>query len=245
MDIIVDRKLLLSKFLIPITKFTDQGILSVNKDYIDCVSNTSQDKQTVILYTKLVVKTDMTEDNIKLNVGDLKKLISALSCINQDIIKLSIEKNHIAYQSPETNFKFHLKEDGTINTCPINMEKINAIISDTEFIISSEKINELIKASSFCVDSNKVYLSLKDGKLIAELTDKTIQNLDAITINLTDEIHGKVFTDDIIFKLDIFKLISSLKFDKLSVKLTNKGAVIFEIKDDNYLMKYIASGLIK
>ena len=245
MDIIIDRKLLLAKFLIPITKFTDQGILSVNKEYIDCISSTSRDKQTVMLYTKLTAKTDMTEDNIKLNIGDLKKLINALSCVQSDIIKLSIEKNHIAYKSPETNFKFHLKEDGTITPPSINIEKINSFTHDTEVLISSDKINELIKASSFSLDSDKVYLTIVDGILKAELTDKTIQNLDVISLNLTDEIIGEQFTDTTTLKLDIFKMISSLKFDKLSVKLTKKGVVILEIKDDNYLMKYITSGLIK
>jgi len=192
-----------------------------------------------------MAKTDMTEDEIKLNIGDLKKLINALSCVNDDIIKLSIEKNHIAYKSSDTNFKFHLKEDGTITSPTMNLDKINAITGDTELLISYDKISELVKASSFSVDSAKVYFTIKDNILIAELTDKTIQNLDVISFNLTDEISGEHFTEPVTLNMDIFKLISSLKFDKLSVKLTKKGVVIFEIKDDNYLMKYITSGLIK
>ena len=245
MEIIIDRKLFLSKFLIPVSKFTDQAILSLNKDFMDCISTTTNDKQSIILYTKLIVKTDMTEDNIKLNIGSLKKLINALNCITEDIIKLNIEKNHIAYNSPETNFKFHLKEDGTVEKPSISLDKINSIVGDTDIIISSERLDELLKASSFSTDSEKVYLTLKDNILIGELTDKTIQNLDSMNIILTKEVTGFQFTDSVALKLDIFKLISSLKFDKLLIKCTKKGVLVFEIKDDNYLMKYITSSLIK
>ena len=245
MDIIIDRKLFLSKFLIPVNKFTDQAILSLNKEYMDCISTTTTDKQSIILYTKLIVKTDMTEDTIKLNIGSLKKLINALNCITSDIIKLTIEKNHIAYLSEETNFKFHLKEDGTIEKPAISLDKINSITGDTEITIAPDKIDELIRASSFSTDSEKVYLTLKKGVLIGELTDKNIQNLDSISVILTNNVTGFQFTESIPLKLDIFKLISSLKFDKLLIKCTKKGVLVFEIKDDNYLMKYITSSLIK
>lgn len=245
MDIIIDRKLFLSKFLIPVNKFTDQAILSLNKEYMDCISTTTTDKQSIILYTKLIVKTDMTEDTIKLNIGSLKKLINALNCITTDIIKLTIEKNHIAYTSEETNFKFHLKEDGTIEKPAISLDKINTITGDTEIVITPDKIDELIRASTFSTDSEKVYLTLKDGILVGELTDKNIQNLDSISVILTNNVTGFQFSDSIPLKLDIFKLISSLKFDKLLIKCTKKGVLVFEIKDDNYLMKYITSSLIK
>jgi hypothetical protein len=245
MEIIIDKKLFLTKFLIPVNKFTDQAILSVNKDFMDCISTTTNDKQSIILYTKLDVKTDMKEDNIKLNIGSLKKLINALNCVNEPIIKLDIEKNHIAYNSVETNFKFHLKEDGTIEKPAISLDKINTINGDTELTILPEKIDELLKASSFSVDSEKVYLTIKDNIVIGELTDKTIQNLDSISVILTDKITGTEIKESIALKLDIFKIISSLKYDKLTIKITKKGVLVFEIKDDNYLMKYITSSLIK
>jgi hypothetical protein len=245
MEILLDRKLFLNKFLIPVNKFTDQAVLSLNKEFIDCLSTTTSDKQTIILYTKLTVKTDMQEDNIKLNIGSIKKLVHGLNCLTDDIIKLKVDNNKIVYKSDVTNFILHLKEDGVVTKQVINLDKINAVVPDTELTILPEKLDELLKASSFSTDSEKVYLTITDNVLMAELTDKTIQNLDSIKVALSNDIKGKHFTDPIPLKLDIFKLLSSLKFEKLVVKLTNKGALIFEIKDDNHLLKYITSSLIK
>jgi len=246
MEILVDRKQILSKFLVPINKFTDQAIITLNKDYIDCVSYTSNDKQSILLYTKLMIKTNITDDaKITLNIGNIKKLISALGCISTDIIKLIIEKNHIAHVSPEATFKFHLKEDGTIEKPTANIEKINAMSFNTNIDLSAVKIDDILKASNFSSDSNKIYLTIKDNSLIAELTDKTIPNLDTISVVLTDQITGIAFKESIALRLDIFRLISSIKYDKLTIRINDKGVVVFEINENDYLMKYITSSLIK
>lgn len=246
MEIIVDRKLILNKFLIPLNKFTDQAIITLNKEYIDCVSYSTNDKQSIVFYSKLLIKSDITDPNdVKLNIGSVKKFINALNCVNYDIIKLTVEKNHIAYNSPETNFRFHLKEDGTIEKPTINLEKINAMDFDTEIEVTAEKIDEILKASNVSTDSNKIYLYVKDDIFYAELTDKNIQNLDTVTVMVTNQIIKSKLTEPVPLRLDIFRLLSSIKFDKLNIKLNNKGVVVFEIKEDNYLMKYITSSLIK
>lgn len=252
MEVLVDRKLILSKFLIPLNKFTDQAIINLDKDFIDCVSYTTSDKQSIVLYTKLMVKNDVTDptavtpfNGVKLNIGSVKKLINALNCINEDIIKLTIEKNHIAYASPDAKFKFHLKEDGTIEKAPITVEKIEKIGFKTEIMLSAEKLDEIIRASSFSTDSNKLYFHIKDKILYADLTDKTIQNLDSISILLTNEITGDIFTEPVPLRLDVFRILSSIKFEKLNLKFNKDGVVVFEIAENNYLMKYITSSLIK
>ena len=66
MEILVDRKLILSKFLIPLNKFTDQAIINVDREYLDCVSYTTSDKQSIVLYTKLMIKNQITDpENLK------------------------------------------------------------------------------------------------------------------------------------------------------------------------------------
>lgn len=247
MNVIVDRSLLLNKFFIPLSRFTDQVILNLTTDSIDCLSYTSTEKQSIILYAKLAIKTEIPEnETVKLNIGSLKKLIQALNCLDDiNIIQLNIEKNHIAYKSPETNFKFHLKEDGIINHAPVTLEKIQAITTQMEFNLSSSKVDEILKASQFSAESNKIYMTMVDGILQAELTDKTLPNLDNMNIFLTKDIIGTPVTTPIILKLDIFKTISTLKFDQLNVKANEKGVVIFELKDKEYLIKYITSCLVK
>jgi hypothetical protein len=248
MEVLVDRKLILSKFLIPLNKFTDQAIVTLRKDCIDCVSYSTSDKQSIVLYTKLLIKNDVQDPeftSVKLNIGSVKKLINAFQCINEDIIKLNIESNHIAYNSPDANFKFHLKEDGTIETAPITIEKIAKIGFKTHITISPDKLDEIMRASTFSSDSNKIYFNIKNNIMYADLTDKTIQNLDSISILVTNDINGDVFTEVIPLRLDIFRILSSLKFEKLNIKFNKDGVVVFDIEENNYLMKYITSSLIK
>lgn len=248
MEIIVDKNQILNKFLIPLSKFTDQAIVNLYNDSIDCLAYTTNDKQSIVLYTKLFVKTDMPPETskIQLNVGNLKKLIHALTCLNDvTIMKLNIEKNNISYTSSETNFKFHLKEDGVISQTPVNVEKVLSLNFATIFTLSNSKIDEILKASNFSAESNKIYLFSKNNMLFAELTDKTIPNLDTMNVFLTNEIQGNQLVNPIPLRLDIFKIISTLKFNSLTIKINEKGVVVFEIVEDNYLMKYITSCLVK
>lgn len=247
MEIIVDRKLILSKFLIPLSKFTDQAIITLTKDSIDCISYTASDKQSIILYTKLQIKTEglIDGENVKLNIGSIKKLMNVFSCLTNDIIELKIENNNISHTSSTASFKFHLKEDGTIQKPVVNLEKINKMEVATTIDLTSDKIEEILKASNFSSDSNKIYFFFKDNSLFAEITDKTIQNLDSMCVFLTKEITGIQFTEAIPMRIDIFRLISSIKYDKLSIKFSSKGVIVFEITDTNYSLKYITSSLIK
>jgi hypothetical protein len=243
MEIIVNKKTILTKFLIPISKFTDQATLTLTKDSIHCVSYSTSEKQTVILYTKLDVKTDTTENEIILNIGSVKRLINAFNCISEDIIKLIIDSNSISYISASTNFKFHLKEDGTIEKAPISLDKIAQIQYNTT--LTNDKINEILQASNFSAETNKVYIYLKDNNLYGEMTDKTIQNLDSMTVLLSDAVMGDRLSEMIALKIDIFKIISTLKMPTLTVKINTKGVIMFEIKEADFLLQYITSSLVK
>ena len=246
MDIIVNKKTFLGKLLLPISKFTDKIILNFNTDFIDSISYTTADKQTIILYTKVMFKsaTPIT-DPIKLNIGSVKKLISAFNCISEDIVELKIEQNNISYKSNESSFRFHLKEDGTVEKPVFNLEKINATVFTTQFKILSSKLSEMLKACGFSTDSDKIYIYTKDSKVLCDLTDKTIQNLDSFTFTLSDNFTGTPLIDPIILRIDVFKTLSSIKFDVCDMKLDAKGIVVFEVKDDESLMKYVTTSLIK
>lgn len=247
MEVILNKRLFLNKFLIPINKFTDQAIINLDNNFIDCISFATNEKQSIILYTKIIHKTDETlEAPIKLNIGSIKKLISALSLIKEDIISLKIENNSITYKSEETNFRFHLKEDGILEKNTINIDKINKTEFETNINLVYDKINELIKANTFATDTNKVYITIKNDKVYCELTDKNIANLDTINIILSNKYTTTCEPkDDIILKLDVFKIISSIKFDECLLKINSKGVIMFDISDNESVIKYITTSLIK
>ncbi len=247
MEIICNKKLFLNKFLIPISKFTDQAIVNVNSDNIDCTSYSNTEKQSIILYTKIDYKTnDTIVEPIKLNIGSIKKFINALTLINDDIILLTIDKNSISYKSIDTNFRFHLKEDGILEKSTINIEKIDKTIFETEIFLSNDRLNDIIKASTFTPDTNKLYINIKDGKICGELTDKNIANIDNISVILSEKYTTTLEKfEDCVLKFDIFKIISSIKFDECILKINNKGVIMFEIKDTESIIKYITTSLIK
>lgn len=246
MDIIVNKKTFLNKLLIPISKFTDQTTLNFTNDYIDSIAYTTLDKQSIILYAKIIYKasTPITEP-LKLNIGSIKKLISAFNCIKDDIVELSIEQNNISYNSIDSKFRFHLKEDISIERPTINLEKIDKTIFDVQLVLNNEKLSEMLKACGYSSDSDKVYIYTSNNAVVCDMTDKTIQNLDSISVTLADSFIGTPLFDPIILRNDIFKIISSIKFDECELKINTKGIVVFEIKDDESKLKYITTSLIK
>lgn len=247
MIVTIDRIIFLNQFLIPLSKFSEQAVICLKPNLIECTTFTTTDKQSIILYTQLEVNSILPPDVsfINLNIGNLKKLIQAFNCIDLPVVQLEIENNSITFNSEVTNFRYHLKEDGIIPKAPINLDKILSLQFSTEMIISSDKIDELIKVSSFTSDSNKIYLSIKNSSLMAELTDKTIPNLDSINLLLTKDIIGNSTISNLPLRFDIFKLLSSLSFKNVTVKINDKGVVVFEIKENKYLLKYITSSLLK
>jgi hypothetical protein len=237
----------LNQFLIPLSKFSEQAVICLKPNLIECTTFTTTDKQSIILYTQLEVNTVLPSDvqSINLNIGNLKKLIQAFNCIDLPIVQLEIENNSISFKSETTNFKYHLKEDGIIPKAPININKIWSLQFTTDIIIPSEKIDELIKVSSFTSETNKIYLSIKNSSLMAELTDKTIPNLDSLNLFLTNEITGNLAISNLPLRFDIFKLLSSLTFKNVNLRINEKGVVVFEIRENKYLLKYITSSLLK
>jgi hypothetical protein len=138
-----------------------------------------------------------------------------------------------------------LKEDGTIEKAPISLDKIAQIQYNTWFTLTNDKINEILQASNFSAETNKVYIYLKDNNLYGEMTDKTIQNLDSMTVLLSDAVMGDRLSEMIALKIDIFKIISTLKMPTLTVKINTKGVIMFEIKEADFLLQYITSSLVK
>lgn len=247
MEIILNKRLFLTKFLVPVSKFTDQTIININNDNIDCLSYTTGDKQTIFLYTKLLYKTNSKDVvDLKLNIGSIKKLINALNLIPTEIICITVDKNSISYKSDENSFRFHLKEDGIIDKSSINFEKIDKTEFQTEIILTQERLFGITKAGGYISDTNKVYLSIKDNKVYCELTDKTIANVDTTSMVLSDSFTSTVtITEDIIMKADIFKLISGIKFTECLLKINNKGVIMFDIKDEDSVIKYVTTSMVK
>ena len=62
---------------------------------------------------------------------------------------------------------------------------------------------------------------------------------------LSEEFTGEDVDDPLVFNFDVFRNISVLKVQEIDIKLnTERGFVAFDIKEDKYSLKYIATSMV-
>tara|TARA_R100000963_G_scaffold3315_1_gene2437 strand:+ start:3831 stop:4553 length:723 start_codon:yes stop_codon:yes gene_type:complete len=224
------------KFLDAISKINDSGVIfDIKEDKI--TSLVSSIDSTLILYSEYQTKPGF-EDT--LNVPDVKKLRNVLDTIEYQDINLDINSNNIQYNGDGVKFKYHLYEEGFINRCNINLDKISKFTFDVTFTLDRATLQRLFKGSTFASETNKIYFYTESGNLMAELTDRSRHNTDNFTISL-----GKVdFTlDPVPVNLDNIRLLSNIN-DEFEVKVnTEYGVIVFDIEDKDIKLKYIISAL--
>jgi hypothetical protein len=103
-----------------------------------------------------------------------------------------------------------------------------------------------MSAYSFVNDVNKIYFYTKEDKVLAEIDDKTLQNVDNVSLMVSPEFTGQPLLSPLSVKIEVFKLLASSK-TSIKVKINNEFKVfVFETQeDDNTQLKYIISALVK
>lgn len=231
------------KFLNPISRISEMCILTVSDSGITSLNKTPDN--SIIMYCKNV---DISLSGVferKLNVPDVRKLIKILECIPSESVSLTLNTNNIEYKSDDIKFKFHLIEDGIITPPNINVDKINSFEYDTNFIVDTTVFNNLLKSSSFISDSNKIYLSTKNGTVMAELTDKSKSNIDTYSCCISNAYTGNPIKNEMPFSFDLLRQCSISKNIDSSVSINNHKSIIsVDISDDMYKLKYISTALV-
>ncbi len=249
MKINLNKKELITKFFNQITKITDKCVLTITPEHISCLTNTQDGN--IILYGKYQVKTDLKSPDIsRLNLPAVDRLSRILSNIPDENIELDITSNCIVYDKENIKFKYYLLEDGIIEKSVVSVEKLGKLTFDCSFDISYESLNELSKAGSFIgIDKPKVYFFIKDNKIFGEITDKTMENIDSVSFEVSDKINGTQFQNFLPIDLEIFRMISTAcsKGEKATIKInTDKKVIMIELTNNNDLiLKYIISALVK
>ena len=248
MNLTLNKKQFNDYFLSPVNKLTNSGTLILDEKSITTLTHNSEGGDTIVLYGYMKADTGLKEP-YKLNLPDIKRLTQMLDCIDEDELKLTIASNSISYKSPNLKFTYHLWEDSLAQVSILNPNKINKLTFDCEFDLTPKKISDILKASMVVPwpsDANKIYFYTKDNLVYGELTDKTIANLDSISFTISDEYDGKDIKDVLPISLEVFRLFSGLKIDNIRVKInTTLKTLLFEIKEENLVLKYIISSLVK
>ena len=240
------NKQTLIKFLTPVSRLGDKSIVKLYKDTIYTLT-TSADNN-IILYASSNLGTEINQNIIKLNIADVKKLIRAVDCFEEDL-NFFLKDNHIYCETSDLTgacFKYHLVDDSIIKETPVSVEKISSLAFDTSFSISNKKLTEISRGSSYAADTQKIYFYTKNSAVFCELTDQTIQNIDSITLKMSDSYEGQPIKGMLPLMIEVFRNLTSLKCESVKVKINNENKVImFCISEDNVDLKYIISTLVK
>lgn len=238
-------KFSLLKFLSPISRLGDKAVIRIHNNTIYTL--TSSADTNIILFASTLFDSHINND-LRLNIVDIKKLIRAIECFDEDIT-FNIKDNCIYCETVSLNgsfFKYHLADDSILKEAPISREKISNLNFDTEFTLTNKKLSDLAKGSSFACNTDKIYFYTKNNSVYAELTDKEIQNVDSITFNVSEEYTGVPVKGMLPLVFEVFRNLTSLKCESVRVKINNEYKVVmFCVIENNVELKYIISTLIK
>jgi hypothetical protein len=239
----------LEKLLKPVNRLTESCVLRNDDESIYTLCSSGDN--SVILYAK--TKLPIAIDKTKLNIINIKKLLTGLDCLGDDgEFKIIKNDNNIVCKSvnvtsgENNHFKYHLVEDNIIKESTVNIEKIASLSYDTIFDISLAKVRQIMSAYSFVNDVNKIYFYTKNDGVLAEIDDKTLQNVDNVSLVVSPSFTGQPLLSPMSVKIEVFKLLASSK-TSIKVKINNEFKVfVFETQeDDNTQLKYIISALVK
>jgi hypothetical protein len=239
----------LEKILKCINKLTESCVLRVKEDRLYSVSS-SNDNGIVLL---AICKIPLILEASKLNIINIKKLLNGLHFLGDDgQFTLNVFPNNIKCfsKNEETlennHFTYHLVDDGIIKESPVKVENIANLKFNTEFEISLPKLKQIMSAYSFVSDVTKIYFYSNDGKIYADIDDKTLKNVDKVSMIISDSYTGNSL-DAISLKIEVFKNLISSKLP-VKVKIVNtetlKVFVFNAIEEDNIDLTYVVSGLV-
>jgi hypothetical protein len=238
----------LEKILKPINRLTESCVLKVKDDLLFTICTSSDN--SLILYASTKIPTEI--DPFKLNIINIKKLLTGLDCLGDSgEFSLFVENNCLKCQSIDhqthenISFKYHLVDENIIKETAINIQKIAQLNFDTEFEIRPEVVKKIISAYTFASDASKIYFYSKDKKIYGEIDDKSLQNIDNMSLMISNNLIGVDLDKPLPINIEIFKNLCINK-NSLKVKINNEFNVfVFQTQDDeNVELKYIVSALV-
>ena len=116
--------------------------------------------------------------------------------------------------------------------------------------LNKNQIKEILSISSFADGSDKVYFYQDGNKLIAELNDRTIDNIDNISLIISEEGNGVIEDKVIIAVNSLSSLILStpeINFSVIEIgnKIKTIEAILFTLEYNGVLVKYLFNSKVR
>ena len=168
-----------------------------------------------------------------------------LSCVETDDLNLLYDNNNIQYKSKQIGFKYHLLDDGIIETPSVDLNKIKSIDFPFRFKIDQQSINQLVKGSTFTTETDKIYFHVDDGNVMASLTDKQRHNVDCYTQCVAESYKGDLNGKELALSFETMRIISSIRFDDLIVNVNPElNVFLFQVETKSSTIIVVSSGYV-
>lgn len=192
------------------------------------------------------------QEFINLYVSDLTKFIKLLDMSNSEIFEFEVKNNFIYFKSDNICGAKFILDDIPPQKLPAsaNYKKFAKLKPKYSATITKNKVKDVVQASSFANSSDKVYFYQKDDKLIAELNDRTLANIDNISIILAENGTGNI-DKGVIVSVDAFSSIitsaNELFFGIIDISARNNNieALLISIPFDGGFIKYLFNSKLR
>lgn len=179
----------------------------IYKNYIESVI-ISEDSASIIACARInIINSDdinlAVNEEYTINIPDMSKFIKLLSMCDKDIFEFEIKKNYVYFKSDKVHGAKFILDDIPAQKIDkrYTFKWFNAFNPKYTATLSKKVLKELLHVSSFANASDKIYFYQQDGKLLAECNDRTLDNIDNISVVLSTEGTG-VIENNVIIAVD-------------------------------------------
>ena len=211
----------------------------------------SEDNSSIILYAKLnILEQSGIDDEKEIHLKDLTKFQRLLDMNNNETFTFTIKDNHVYFENETVKgAKFMLADrPSRVINARVSVSWFNGFVKKSRMKIDKATIKKVIQCSSFTSDdANKVYLYQDENKVVAEINDRTKNNLDTMSIYIGEledgSLDGKVIVN--VNTLSRLFLSDEMTFETSTIGqgVSQTEIVFLSFTNDNVSVRYLLNTL--
>ena len=221
--------------------------LKIFPSYIEALV-LSEDNSSIILYTKLNILeiNGLEAEEMEIHLKDLTKFQRLLDMNEDETFTFTIKDNHVYYEnSTVKGAKFMLADRASrVINARVSVSWFNSFVKKSRMKIDNEDIN---KNRPVSYDANKVYLYQDGNKVVAEINDRTKNNLDTMSIYIGELEDGSLDGKVIVNVNTLSRLFLSdemiLETSTIGQGVSQTEIVFLSFTNDNVSVRYLLNTL--
>lgn len=182
-----------------------------------------------------------SENEVKLNFADIKKFTRALKFIKDEKPIFEFDNDKISYKSSDgVKFVYHLIDSFSAKKVDVNEERLASLKYEIEFVLEAATIKQIMAAASISnIEEKKIYFYTNDGKVFAEINDKSQPKVDSVSLPVSD-----IYTGTSLQPTSInYDIIRNLNGDDVTVR-ASKQYINLE-RNDEYKFNLVTNCFTK